>query len=101
MSSARLPVRVILLTARIDHRDVLEAIRLGVSGIILKEIAALQLLDCVRRVAAGHQWIDQVIASRTLDGVLRSQAAVEQASATLTCACWRCRSPLPRPSFSA
>jgi len=84
VSAAGLPVRVILLTARIDHDEVLEAIRLGVSGIVLKESAALQLLDCVRRVAAGHQWIDQVIGSRTLDGVLRRQAAAEQASATLT-----------------
>ncbi len=84
VSSTRMPVRVIFLTARIDHNDVLEALRLGVSGIVLKESAALQLLDCVRRVAAGHQWIDQGIGSRTLHGMLRRQAAAEQVSATLT-----------------
>ncbi|HEX7150242.1 MAG TPA: response regulator transcription factor [Thermoanaerobaculia bacterium] len=73
--SLGLPVRVVLLTARIEQEQVLQAMQLGVAGIVLKESAPLQILDCVRRVAAGHQWIDQIIGSRTLDGMLRRQAA--------------------------
>jgi DNA-binding NarL/FixJ family response regulator len=78
------PVRVILLTARIEHEQVLEALNLGVAGIVLKESAPLQILDCIRRVAAGEQWIDQVIGSRTLDGVLRRQSGAARAAAVLT-----------------
>lgn len=77
-------VRVVLLTARIEHDQVIEAMNLGVAGIVLKESAALQILDCVRRVSAGQQWIDQVIGSRTLDGILRRQAAAERAATVLT-----------------
>lgn len=84
VTAAALPVKVILLTARIDHEEVLEAMRLGVAGIVLKESAPLQILDCIRRVAAGEQWIDQVIGRRTIDGMLRRQASTERAASVLT-----------------
>jgi DNA-binding NarL/FixJ family response regulator len=78
------PVRLILLTARIEHEQVLEALNLGVAGIVLKESAPLQILDCIRRVASGGQWIDQLIGSRTLDGLLRRQSGAAKAAAVLT-----------------
>jgi DNA-binding NarL/FixJ family response regulator len=78
------PVRVILLTARIEHDQVLEALKLGVAGIVLKESAPFQILDSIRRVAAGGQWIDQVISNRTLDGVLRRQSGARKVAAVLT-----------------
>jgi DNA-binding NarL/FixJ family response regulator len=77
-------VRLVLLTARIEHEQVLEALKLGVAGILLKESAPLQILDAIRRVAAGGQWIDQTIGSRTLDGVLRRQSGAAKAAAVLT-----------------
>ena len=77
-------VRVILLTARIEHEQVLEALKLGVAGVVLKESAPRQILDCIRRVAAGHQWIDQAVGSRTLAGVLRRQSGARKAAAVLT-----------------
>lgn len=82
--ASRIPARVILLTARIEHEQVMEALELGVAGIVLKESAPLQILDCIRRVAAGEQWLDQVIGPRTLDGVLRRQAAIDRATDVLT-----------------
>jgi DNA-binding NarL/FixJ family response regulator len=84
LRAMRSPVRLILLTARIEHEQVLEALNLGVAGIVLKESAPLQILDCVRRVAAGEQWIDQVISSRTLDGILRRQSGAAKVAAVLT-----------------
>jgi DNA-binding NarL/FixJ family response regulator len=84
LQATRSPVRMVLLTARIEHEQVLEALSLGVAGIVLKESAPLQILDCIRRVAAGGQWIDQVIGSRTLDGLLRRQSGAAKAAAVLT-----------------
>ena len=80
----RLATRVILLTARIEHEEVMRALELGVSGIVLKESAPMQILDCIRRVAAGEQWLDSVIGRRTLDGVLRRQAAATRVAQVLT-----------------
>jgi DNA-binding NarL/FixJ family response regulator len=84
LRALRSPVRVILLTARIDHDQVVEALNLGVAGIVLKESAPLQILDCIRRVAAGGQWIDQHIGSRTLDSLLRRQSGARKVAAVLT-----------------
>jgi DNA-binding NarL/FixJ family response regulator len=84
LDGTRSPVRLVLLTARIEHEQVLEALNLGVAGIVLKESAPLQILDCIRRVAAGEQWLDHVIGSRTLDGILRRQAGAAKAAAVLT-----------------
>jgi DNA-binding NarL/FixJ family response regulator len=84
LQGMRSHVRVVLLTARIEHEQVLEALSLGVAGIVLKESAPLQILDCIRRVAAGGQWMDQLIGSRTLDGILRRQSGAAKAAAVLT-----------------
>lgn len=84
LQAMRSPVRVILLTARIEHEQVLEALKLGVRGIVLKESAPRQILDCIRRVAAGGEWIDQVIGSRTVDKLLRRQSGAMKAAAVLT-----------------
>ena len=78
------PVRVILLTARIEHDQVLEALKLGVGGIVLKESAPLQILDSIRRVAAGGEWLDPALSSRTLDSVLRRQSGARKVAAVLT-----------------
>lgn len=84
LSATHAAVPVVLLTARIEHEQVLEALKLGVAGIVLKESAPLQILDCIRRVAAGGQWIDQTIGSRTLDSLLRGQSGVMKVAAILT-----------------
>jgi DNA-binding NarL/FixJ family response regulator len=76
--------KVILLTARIQPDEVLEAMRLGVAGIILKESAPTQILDCIHAVVAGEQWIDPVVGRRTLDGVLRRQAGAQRVAGVLT-----------------
>jgi len=61
----RLPV--ILLTAGLDDAELLEAVRLGVEGIVLKEGAHAQLIQCLDAVAAGGRWIDQPLLQRALD----------------------------------
>ncbi len=84
ITAARLPARVILLSARIEHEDVMRALELGVAAVVLKESAPAQILECIRRVAAGEQWLDQVVGRRTLDGVLRRQAATQRVAQILT-----------------
>ena len=50
-----LPIFVVL-TAAVSDDDVLEAIRLGIRGLVLKESAPRALVECVRRVHAGGQY---------------------------------------------
>jgi DNA-binding NarL/FixJ family response regulator len=59
------PCRIVLLTADISNEDVIEAVRLGAQGLVLKESDPETLLDCVRRVHAGERPIDGARTTRT------------------------------------
>lgn len=80
----QLPVRVVLLTAEVDEDAVVEAMRLGVRGIVLKEMAPHMLVQCVRKVHAGEQWIERRSFGRALDKMLRREAGAREAGRTLT-----------------
>jgi DNA-binding NarL/FixJ family response regulator len=79
-----LATRVVILTAELDEDDVLEAIRLGVGGVVLKEMAPTMLVECVRKVVAGEQWIERRSFARALDKMLRREAGWREVSAVLT-----------------
>ena len=49
---------VIILTRMIDEAQTLEALKLGVAGIVLKETASQVIGDCVRKVMAGGRWLE-------------------------------------------
>jgi len=49
--------RAILLTAAIENPQIVEALRLGARGVVLKEAATAVLFKCIRSVVAGEYWI--------------------------------------------
>lgn len=51
--------KVVLLTAQLDDDALLEAMRLGVEGLVLKNGGERSLIDCLDKVAAGGRWIPQ------------------------------------------
>lgn len=50
-------VRIIFLTATITGPQIIEALDLGVAGLLLKESAPEALITCLREVAAGRRWL--------------------------------------------
>lgn len=68
------PVRTVLLTASLDDGNLLEAMRLGVNGIVLKEAAHARLLECLEAVARGGTWIDACILERWREAAARGEA---------------------------
>ena len=80
----KLPTRVVLLTAALDEADALEAIRLRVSGVVLKEMAPQLLVKCIRKVHAGGQWLEKRSFGRALETMLRREAGARQIAGVLT-----------------
>ena len=76
--------RVVLLTAGLDEREVVEAIRLGVRGVVLKEMASRQLVQCLRKVHAGEQWLEKRSVSAALDAMLRREQGMKDVGSQLT-----------------
>lgn len=59
--------RALLLTAAIDNAQVIEALRLGARGLVLKEMAPEMVVQAARRIHAGGQWLDPVLVSHAMD----------------------------------
>ena len=67
LNEERLSVRTVVLTAGMREREMLEAVRLGALGVVLKESAPDVLVDCVRAVARGDRYIQPRFLQRQLD----------------------------------
>ena len=84
MQKEKLSTRVVVLTAMPDEDELLEAIRLGVSGVVLKEMAPRLLIQCIRKVAAGEQWLEKRSVSLALERLLKREAGARQIAKILT-----------------
>ncbi len=62
-------VRFLMLTSFDDDEALMNAILAGASGYLLKQVRGLDLLDAVRRVAAGQSLLDPAVTTRVLDAV--------------------------------
>ena len=80
----KLPTRVVLLTAELEDDQLLEAVRSGVRGIVLKEMAPQLLVQCVRKVHAGEQWLDRRSTMVNLEKILRREAVAREIAALIT-----------------
>jgi DNA-binding NarL/FixJ family response regulator len=78
------PAKVVLLAAVLEEAEVLEALRLGVRGMVLKELAPQMVVQCVRKVHAGEQWLEKQAVGRALDTLLRREAGEREAATVLT-----------------
>jgi len=84
LAARKSPTRVVLLTAEINDNEVLDAVRLGVSSIVLKEKASQTLLQAARAASRGEQQLDDRSVRRALDHLLRREAGVAAARRVLT-----------------
>jgi DNA-binding NarL/FixJ family response regulator len=76
--------RVVLLAAAIQEDEMVEAVRLGVAGVVLKEMAPRLLLQCIRKVAAGERWVENRATHGALERVLRREVGAREAAMVLT-----------------
>src|SRR5450432_117799 len=74
---AKNKTRVIVLTASDDKNEFVQAMKLGTSGIVLKQTATELLIKSIRKVHAGEIWLD----SHTTAAVIRTFVAADEAAA--------------------
>src|SRR4051794_24963172 len=71
LQAVRNKTRVIVLTASDDKNEFVQAMKLGTSGIVLKQTATELLIKSIRKVHAGEIWLD----SHTTAAVIRQFVA--------------------------
>lgn len=79
-----LPVKVVILTAALDDEQTMELMRLGVQGVLLKSMPVELLLQCLRKVYAGGQWLEQQSLGHALEKMLRREAGARRVATILT-----------------
>ena len=84
LNREQITCRTVLLTAAITEEQVLATMKLGASGIVLKESPPETLIECVRRVHRGEQWIDRDMVAHALRTVLDREAAAREVAQMLT-----------------
>lgn len=52
-----LSTRIVLLTASVDDEQILHAVNNGAWGVVLKDAAGDELVECLTEVAAGRRWL--------------------------------------------
>jgi DNA-binding NarL/FixJ family response regulator len=77
-------VKIVLLTESVNEKELLEAMRLGVRGVLLKHMAPSFLVQCLRKVAAGGQWYEKDSFGRAFSSLLKRQDGLRQVSEILT-----------------
>jgi two-component system, NarL family, nitrate/nitrite response regulator NarL len=83
MTREQLPTRAVILTAA-EQEEVFEAIRMGVSGVVLKDMAPKLLVHCIREVHAGRRWLEKGYATHAVERLLQREAGAKDVARALT-----------------
>jgi DNA-binding NarL/FixJ family response regulator len=78
------PTWVVLLAGSVEDRELVECLRLGVRGVVLKEMAPRLLVQCVRKVYAGDVWVENRSITRAVDLMLLREAGARESAEHLT-----------------
>ena len=84
LADRRIAARAVLLTAAIRDEEVVLAVKLGAMGLVLKESSPDALLDCVRAVHRGEQWIERETTARAISTAAKSDTVAHRPGEPLT-----------------
>lgn len=76
--------RVVLHAENSEEELIREAVRLGIRGVFLKEMAPGMLVQCVRRVYGGEYWLEWRSASQVLEELLKQEQGARDLARLLT-----------------
>jgi DNA-binding NarL/FixJ family response regulator len=77
------PPEVVVLTTFDTDENVLRALRAGASGFLLKDTPPAQIVEAIRRVAAGEPILSPGVTRRLMDRVTAESGAHDRARAAL------------------
>ena len=84
LADGRSSIRTIVLTGTADRHEVVQAIRLGARGVVVKDAAPEMLIKGIKEVAAGRYWIGHERMADLLDSVNVPASAPARPADTLT-----------------
>lgn len=74
----------VLLAGNISDEEVVQAMRMGAKGVVLKEMAPSLLVACIKKVATGGTWLEKEAVGRALEKMLRHEQSRQKVREVLT-----------------
>jgi len=74
-----IPTHVILIAQRFSEQEVIDAMRVGVRGMILSSMPPEIILRCAFKVASGERWLEMESHARAFDSLVRGTRQRESA----------------------
>jgi DNA-binding NarL/FixJ family response regulator len=70
MREEQIVTPVVLIASSLTDAEMVQGLRLGVAGVLLKTMPARLLLQCIRKVHGGGEWMERESAGRALQRML-------------------------------
>jgi DNA-binding NarL/FixJ family response regulator len=79
-----LPTRVVVFSLALDEEQIVEAIYLGARGVVLKDMAPKLLVQCIRKVHAGSEWLEMRSVARLVGRIRQREIKAQGDGGVLT-----------------
>ncbi|MGH8472786.1 MAG: LuxR C-terminal-related transcriptional regulator [Gammaproteobacteria bacterium] len=79
-----LPTRVVVFSSALKDELIVEAIHLGARGVVLKNMAPKLLVQCIRKVHAGGEWLEMHSVARLLGRIRQREIKAQGEGGMLT-----------------
>jgi DNA-binding NarL/FixJ family response regulator len=84
LKNSSLDVKVVILTVEMDDEQTIDALKYGVKGVVLKNMPAHLLVQCIQKVAAGGLWMEKESIGHAFEKMLHREAGMRRLSTILT-----------------
>jgi two-component system nitrate/nitrite response regulator NarL len=85
ISTERSVTKAVFLTATATDKQLLTAVARGAKGIVLKEMALDELVQCIRVVAEGREWLPPSLIDAAFEREAARQSVSKHLSQSITC----------------
>lgn len=84
LKNSSLDVKVVILTNTMDEEQTIDALRYGVKGVVLKNMPAHLLVQCLQKVGAGGLWMEKESIGQAFEKMLQREAGMRRLTTILT-----------------
>jgi len=78
LHDSQLDVKVVLLTAEVSDEQIKQSVRYGAKGVVLKEMAPQLMIQCLRKVSEGGQWLERRSFGSAFEKLLQCEDGLQE-----------------------
>ncbi|MGW8313500.1 MAG: LuxR C-terminal-related transcriptional regulator [Desulfuromonadales bacterium] len=84
LKNSSLSIKTVILTIAMNDEQTIEALRCGVKGVLLKNMPAHLMVQCLQKVAAGGLWMEKESIGQAFEKMLHREAGMRRLATILT-----------------